>query len=177
MSRRVKQLMVKELTERFRDVPERGCVLVDYMGMSAQEVENARSRVAEAGARLNVVKNSMFHHALEELGIPELAQMVDGPTGVIVGESPVQSAKLADELAEESEPVEVCGGYISGKVADASDVQKLAELPGRQELLGQVARGMQGPMQGFATAMNALLRKFAVAADELRKQREEEQSE
>lgn len=177
MSRRVKQLMVQELAERFRDVPERGCVLVDYMGMSAGEAERARSRVAEAGARMSVVKNSMFQHALEELGIPELSRMVDGPTGVIVAETPVQSAKLADELAEESEPVEVCGGYISGKVADAAQVQKLAQLPGRQELLGQVARGMQGPMQGFATAMHSLLRKFAVAADQLREQRAEEQEE
>ncbi len=177
MSRRVKQLMVKELAAKFRDVPERGCVLVDYMGMSAAEAEDARSRVAEAGARLNVVKNSMFTHALEELGIPELSEMVDGPIGVIVGENPVQSAKLADELAEESEPVEVCGGYVSGRVADASQVQRLAKLPGRQELLGQVARGMQGPMRGFATAMNSLLRKFAVAADQLREQREEEEGE
>jgi large subunit ribosomal protein L10 len=174
MSRRVKQLMIQEMAEKFRDVPEHGCVLVDYMGMSAAEAEDARSRVAEAGAQMNVVKNAMFNYAMKELGVPELSELVDGPTAVIVGDNPVQSAKLADELADESEAVELCGGYVSGKVADAAEVEKLAQLPGRQELLGQVARGMQGPVKGFATAMHTLVRKFAVAVDELREQREEE---
>ena len=177
MSRRVKRLMVQELAERFQNVPDTGCVLIDYKGISAGEAEQARTKVAEAEASLNVVKNAVFNQALKEVGIPELSDLVNGPTAVIVGNNPVESAKLADELMELAESVKIRGGFFSGRVAGADEVERLAGLPGRQELLGQVAMAMNAPLQGFASGMTSLLRKFAVAVNELKEQREEESGE
>jgi len=174
MSRRIKELMVQELTERFQDIPQTGCVLLDYTGMDAEQATEARQRMAEQNARLTVVKNSVFSHALENLNASNLSSLIDGPTAVVTAEDPVVAAKMAKELSEQSETIAVRGGYVDGNVVNPDKVEWLSDLPDRDTLLAQVLGGMSAPLRGFANGLQSLLRNFASCVDQLREKREEE---
>ncbi len=174
MSRRIKELMVQELTERFQDIPEKGCVLLDYTGMDAEQSTEARLRMVEEDARLTVVKNSVFTHALDNLDASNLSELVDGPTAVVTAGDPVVAAKMAKELAEESETIAVRGGYVDGNVVNPDKVDWLSDLPDRETLLAQVLGGMSAPLNGFVNGLQGLLRNFVSCVDQLKEKREEE---
>ena len=53
-----------------------------------------------------------------------------------------------------------------------AQVQQLASLPSREQLLAELGAGFMSPMAAFAGAMNGLLYMFAGALDALKTQRE-----
>ncbi len=147
MPREVKELMVRELEDAFRQVPGAGCVLVNYQGMKADDSIAVRSAVREAGAQLTVVKNSMFAIAMERLGVDDIRTLLEGPVAVLTGENPVAAAKAARNATEACEAIQIRGGYVEGAIVNAAKVKQLAEIPGREELLSMIAGMLLMPLR------------------------------
>jgi len=167
-------LMVRELVRRFRDMARTGCVLIDHRGMSGNASVQARKHLAERGGEMTVVKNSLFVRALEQIGVPELDALVEGPTAVVRAQDPVQAAKMAVDIVEMCGKVALKGGYAEGRVMDAAEVEGLSRLPGREQLLSQALGGLCAPLCGFAYCLRSLLWRFASVLDQLRQKREQE---
>ena len=176
MARNVKELMVKELVKEFDGVAQRGCVVLDYKGITASEAVLARQVMGKNGAAMRVVKNSMFCLALQELGAPQLRALIEGPAAVVMAEDAVQAAKSAEAAVGVCKAIHVCGGLCGGRVLDAQGVQKLARIPELPVLLAQLAGCLTQPLQGFAGCLASLLRQFVVALDALRQKKAEEQA-
>jgi large subunit ribosomal protein L10 len=174
MSRKLKKLMVAEMADRFSDLDDHGCVLVGYRGLSANQAAELRGQLAEDGTEMMVIRNSLFRMALEEIGVPELSQIVDGPTAVVRGADPVQAAKAVDSASEIAPTLAVLGGYAEGKVLSADEVNKLAELPDRETLLVQVLMGMSAPARQFANCLNGALLQLASVFRQIKEKKEEE---
>ena len=64
------------------------------------------------------------------------------------------------------------GGMFEGKAIDKAQVTKLASMPSREQMLSQLAAGLQSPMAAFLGALNGVLYTFAGALEALRMQRE-----
>jgi large subunit ribosomal protein L10 len=68
----------------------------------------------------------------------------------------------------------VKGGLFDGKPIDQAQVTKLASMPSREQMLGQLAGYLQSPLSGFLGALNGVLYNFAGALEALKAQREGE---
>lgn len=174
MSRKVKEYMVSEMADRFSDLDEHGCVFVGYQGLSANETAEVRGQLRDVGAEMMVVRNRLFRITLDEIGIPELKELVDGPTAVITGEDPVQAAKAVDEAMDIAPEISVLGGYAEGELLDSENVEKLAELPDRDTLLSQVLSGISAPAQQFVNCINGSMRRLASVLQQVKEKKEEE---
>lgn len=174
MSRKVKKYMVSEMAERFSGVDECGCVFVGYQGLSANESSEVRGQLREDGAEMMVVRNRLFRIALDEMGIPELKEMVDGPTAVVMGDDPVQAAKAIDDAVEIAPEITVLGGYAEGDVLTPEDIETLADLPDRETLLTQVLAGMQAPAQRFVNCLNGSMQRLGSVLMQIKEKKEEE---
>jgi large subunit ribosomal protein L10 len=174
MSRKVKEWMVKELAERFSGIDEHGCVMIGFRGLDSTEADRTRGVLLENGTEMMVVRNRLFKLSLEKIGLPELQELLDGPTAVVEGEDAVQAAKAVAEAREEAEQIEVRGGYVEGRVLDAEGVQKLADLPSREVLLTQVLTGMVAPARQFANCMQGALRQLASIFQQMKEKKEEQ---
>ena len=175
MARRVKELTVRELTARFATLGERGCVLMGFEGMKAQDSANVRKLLSGLDARMMVVKNALFARVLEDLGAGALKEFIGGPTAVITSEDAVRAAKAAHEAAGSCQGLRILGGYAEGRVLDGELVEKLASLPGRDVLLSQVLGCMCAPAQRFAGCLVAAMSRLASVLEELRKKKEQEE--
>ncbi len=58
MSKRLKQIVVKESAKRLHDIDN--CIIVNYKGVKARQATELRSYLKESGIRMNVVKNTLF---------------------------------------------------------------------------------------------------------------------
>jgi large subunit ribosomal protein L10 len=102
-----------------------------------------------------------------------LDDVLHGPTGLVfVAADPVATAKILADFQKEFERPAVKAGLVDGRRVTADEVKRLASLPSREQLLGQLAGAFQAPLAGFVGALNGLLYQMAGALEALKTQRE-----
>jgi len=171
MNRTEKATIVAGIRERLARLPN--LYLTDFTGLRVKQMTDLRRRLRAAGLEYVVVKNTLAGRAFSEVALSGLEDRLAGPTGFVFAADPVTAAKIISDFQKEAEAFTVKAGLVEGRPITAQDVQKLARLPSRAELLGQLAGGLQAPLQGLLGAMNGLLYQWVGALEALRKQRAE----
>ncbi len=174
MSRRIKELMVKEYTDRFRDLEQRGCVVFDFRGLDANTVSEVRKKLNRHGSDMFVVRNRLMALSLKEMGLSGLQECLHGPSAMVLGTDPVAAAKAVDSVREEYPAVTVLGGYAEGKLLAEPDVKRLADIPDREVLLAQTLGLIMSPAQRFVNGLNNVMARFASVLTQLKEKKEEE---
>jgi len=170
MNRENKSKVVEELAARLERSPN--LYLTDFTGLSVKPMTELRRKLREAGVEYTVVKNTLAVRAFESASVSGFDEMLNGPTAVVfAGEEPFSVAKVLAQFQKEHEALTFKAGLVEGKVVDSAEIKRLASLPSRDELMGQVAGAMQAPLQGFVGALSGLLNQFVGAVEALRAQR------
>lgn len=171
MNKSEKQDIVAGLADR---LAESGSVyLTDFTGLSVKSVTELRRRIRANGAEFVVAKNTLALRAFRQASVEGLDDILRGPTGFVFGGAdPVTTAKvLVDFQQEEDKKPAIKAGLVDGKRVGADEVTRLASLPGRDQLMGQMAGALQAPLQGFVGALNGMLYQIVGALEALRAQR------
>ena len=165
MLKREKERVVADLVERLRASDT--LIVADYRGLSMPEIDGVRTEVLKHGARFTVVKNTLTKRAAEEAGVPELIELLDGPTAIaFVGEGDmVGVAKALADTARQTKILSVRGGILQGKPMSADQVRDLASLPPADVLRGQVLGAIVAPLNAIAGLVNAPLQNLVGLID------------
>lgn len=168
-----KQALVDEIKEKIQGA--QSIVLVNYRGLSVEEVTELRSKYREANVDYKVYKNTMMRRAFQDLGIDGLDEILKGPSAIAFGmEDLASAAKISAEFAEDHEALEVKAGFVDGKVLSVEEVDALAKLPSKEVLIAQVLGGLNAPIQGLANVMNGTLSGFARVLAQIAEKKENE---
>lgn len=156
---------VKELT----DVLSRSKVVIgaDYRGLSVAEITNLRRQLREAGVELHVIKNTLFLRAAEAAGVPELAELAEGPTALVIGfDDPLVPVKSVVEYQRTARNAFAARkAYLDGQIVPASQLSQLATLPPKDVMLAEIAGALQSPIVTFAYLIQAAVQEFAGLID------------
>jgi large subunit ribosomal protein L10 len=165
MLKQEKERVVADLVERLRASDT--LIVADYRGLTMPEIDGVRSEVLKHGARFTVVKNTLTKRAAEEAGVPELVELLDGPTAIaFVGEGDmVGVAKALSDTARQTKILTVRGGILQGKPMSADQVRDLASLPPAEVLRGQVLGAIVAPLNAIAGLINAPLQNLVGLID------------
>ena len=135
-------------------------IFTDYRGLSVSQITALRSRLREKQADYKVVKNRYAKLAFQQLDMPDVADMLVGPTALALLKDDAGSvAKILFEYARDT-PVAVKGAIVDGRVFDASEAEAFSKLPTRDELLAQLMSTMNAPLQNLVYAMNGVTQKL-----------------
>lgn len=160
------QEMLAAIKESFSNVD--AVWVVDYRGLTVKDIQTLRGAIHETGANMIVYKNTLVHIALEELELPSMDTILEGPSAfVFAGEDPVASAKALKDFAKTNENLVAKGGIMDGAFLDAAQVEVVASLPSREELIAKLlgtisnplvktVRVLNGPMEAFARCVSAV---------------------
>ena len=131
--------------------------VVDYCGLTVKDIQALRVAIRESGASMKVYKNTLMHIALDEAGLPTLDDILDGPSAfVFAGADVAGAAKAVKTFAKTSQNLEIKGGLMEGEQVSAAQVEAIASLPSREELLAQIAGAISGVARGLAVALNGV---------------------
>ena len=157
MLKQEKERVVADLVERLRASDT--LLVADYRGLTMPEIDGLRTEVLKHGARFTVVKNTLTKRAAEEAGVPELVELLDGPTAIaFVGDGDmVGVAKALNDTARQTKILSLRGGILQGKPMSAEEVRDLASLPPADVLRGQVLGAIVAPLSAIAALINAPL--------------------
>lgn len=166
-----KKEQVEEIKEHIANA--QAMVLVDYRGLNVAELTELRSKYRDAGIEYKVYKNTMLRFAFTDSELEDFNEHLVGPNAIAFGfEDPVSVAKITNDFAKENEKLEIKAGIVDGKVIGVEGVQNLANLPSKEELLGQVVRGLNAPIQGFANVLSGNLKGLVTVLSAIKDEKE-----
>ena len=143
------------LSEKFGRA--KAAFLVDFKGMSVEQVTTLRKRLVPVESEMKVVRNTLAVRALMDHPDSESAikDSFVGNNAVVFayGEAPA-SAKALSDFAKEVELLQLKVGVMDGRKIDAEGIKALANLPSKEVLRGQLLGVFQAPMSKFVRTLN-----------------------
>jgi large subunit ribosomal protein L10 len=153
-----KSAIVDEVSAKFSAAAS--VVVVDYRGLTVDEVTRLRKQLRDANVEMKVIKNSILSRAAEKAGLEGLGEVFTGPTAVAFSnEDVVAPAKIINDFAKDAKALE-----IKGKVSSLEEITALAKLPNREGLLSMLLSVLQAPIRNVAYAVKAVAEKEEDAA-------------
>jgi len=153
-----KKEIVAGLTEEFKSA--QSIVFTDYRGLTVEQDTAMRAALRKAGVSYQVVKNTLSTRALKDIGVSGLEAMLKGPTAIAYStQDVVSAAKVVKEYADKYDKLTIKGGVLDGQPISADDVNRLAQIPGRDVLYGQLVFGLISPIAKLAIILNAIKEK------------------
>jgi large subunit ribosomal protein L10 len=163
MERATKDVQVGEIRARFDKMT--AAVLVDFKGMTVENVTKLRAEFRKAGVDYKVVKNTLVKVALKDTPLSgKLDKALEGMTGIAWSyEDPSSGAKVVKAFRKDAagEKLQIKAGLIDGALLDAKGVEEqLASMPGKNELRAMLLATMQAPLQKFVALLSAPAQNF-----------------
>ncbi|MEG1509226.1 MAG: 50S ribosomal protein L10 [Clostridia bacterium] len=132
-------------------------VLVKYEGISVNDVTNLRAKFRQVDVEYKVLKNRLVNIALNELGIHDFDNKLDGTTAYAFayGDA-VAAAKVVKDMQPTIKVLDFKCGLVDGKFLNREEVIAFADIPSREVLVAQLLGMLLSPIRGLACAINAI---------------------
>ncbi len=174
MNRAEKQDVVKELNETFKG--NKSVLLINFTGVNVEDSTNLRRKISEMECGYRVIKNRLALRALKDTSLEELKEHFEGPTAIAyTGGDPVALARVLKAFIKDHPAMSFKAGIVEGQAVSASEMDHLAGLPSRPELLTKLLYLLNAPLTHLATALQSPLRDLASVLSQLGEKREKEQ--
>lgn len=139
-------------------------VLINYTGLSVKSQQELKKRLKGVGAKMLVVKNTLLKRAAESAKIDKEVltnEVLSGQTALVISEDdPISFIQVIGKFAKEFEVPKMKVGIVEGSFQGSDALQKLATLPGRDALLGQLLGSLMSSSYGLVGTLNGNLQKL-----------------
>jgi len=170
VSRQDKEASLASLTEDLKTA--RGVVFTEYRGMTVKQLEQVRKGLRKENVKYQVVKVSLLKKALAALGISSDTLKYASPVAMAVSqEEETTPARILKGMAKENPFLILGGGLFNNGLVGADVVSKLASLPTKQQLLGQLLSVLQGPARGLVTVLSGNTRNLLNVLNAIREKK------
>src|SRR2546423_4555113 len=171
-TRKEKQQDLEALVEQFKNA--QAAMLVSCKNMTVAKDQELRNQLREAGISYSVVKNTLARKAAAGTPLEPLVDEFKGVTAVALSTTdPVALSKAISKFAKaNAEIFSFKVGLVEGKVVELKDVESIASLPSREELISKVLFLINVQAQRLVTVIQAVPRNLAVVMDQVRAQKE-----
>lgn len=161
-NKELKEQVVAEITAKIKN--SKSVVLVNYKGLTVAEVTELRNAFRKENVEYKVLKNTLVRRAFNELGVTSFDADLNGPTAVAFGSDETSAARIiADAQKKTGDKISAKSAYVEGGYIDANGVKSLAAIPGKEQLIANLACALSGTIRGLAVALNAVAEKQAQA--------------
>jgi len=168
MKKAEKSFFVANLTEELKSV--KSAILINFSGMGVKSQQELKKRLAEVGARLMVVKNTLFKLAGKKADIPQEAltdTILTGQTALVLADKdPISPLQVLAKFAREFEVPQLKAGIIEGYFQDKNRLIALSKLPSKEALVVQALGAIGAPITGLISTLQANLQKLVFVLEQ-----------
>ncbi|HET9529230.1 MAG TPA: 50S ribosomal protein L10 [Blastocatellia bacterium] len=173
-TRQQKENDIEELQRDFQESPN--ALLLSFQGIKVADDERLRRELRQANLSYRVVKNTLAIRAAKGTPMEQVADQFTGATAVALSvNDPVTMAKVLSKWAKESPVISFKAGLVEGRVIDVRDVDALANMPSKEELVSKIMFLINSGAQRLAVATAGVARNLTVVIDQVRAQKENAQ--
>jgi len=130
--------------------------ITDYQGLNVAEMTILRKKLREQDIKFLIAKNTLIRAASEQAGVSGIQEHLSGPTAIaFTKEDAAVAAKILHDSFKERELPRMKVFVVEKEVFSGDDIQKLADLPTKDELLGLIASAVEAPVKNVAMLIDA----------------------
>ena len=130
-------------------------VVAEYAGVESVQMDDLRAKAREGGVRLRVVKNTLAKRAIKGTEYECLQEAMVGPVVMAFSqEDPGAAARVIKDFAKENDKLVVKALSVGGELLAASDIDRLAKLPTKDQAISMLMSVMQAPVTKLARTLN-----------------------
>jgi len=154
----------EELNELKKDLADaRNIVVSEFKGITVEQDTELRQKIRATGSKYRVVKNTLARIAAKGTPAEALSKALEGSTSIAYNNSdPVALAKALTAYAKVNPVFIFKSGLVEGRVVDLADLNAIASLPSKEELIAQLLFLLNAPAQRIAVATNGVARNLAI---------------
>lgn len=158
MTRSEKAAAIEDLKVKFEENPF--FYITDASTLSVAQVNNLRALCFEKGVTMKVVKNTLAIKALEsfdeERNFAPLYDALKGPTALMFCETANVPARVIKEFRKSADHPVLKAAYIESAIFKGDNqIDNLASLKSKEELVGDVIGLLQSPAKNVISALKS----------------------
>lgn len=147
-----KQAIVAEVAVVAKDA--HSAVIAEYAGVESNDMNALRAQARAGGVYLRVVKNSLARRAIEGTDYECLSESLVGPMIIAFSqEDPGCAARVLKDYAKGNDKLVIKALSISGQLLAASELDRLASLPTKDQAISMLMSVMQAPVTKLARTL------------------------
>ncbi len=164
-----------EIIEQIKELVNKssGLFLVDYRGVTVEDINKLRSSFRKEGVTYKVFKNTLFKKALDQIqGYEKFNEQLVGMIGVaFAGDNFVAPAKIIKKYFDDTQKLSFKGCYIESAYYGADQLNTIASMPTKEEIIAGIIGSVASPATGIVGAINAVIRDLVSVIDEVAKKK------
>lgn len=171
ISKKKKQETLAILTEKLSK--STGWYLVDFGGIKVVDAIEIRREFKKVGSEFKVAKNTLIKRALSEVGMTSVPDdKFNGHTALVFGYSdPTAPSKVIKKYFDKDAKLKLKAAIIEGQVFDGQQLNVIAQLPSRNDLIAGIMGSLNAPASGIVGVLNATMRDLLSVIEEAAKKR------
>ena len=171
MKRSEKEQILAEVTEQVARA--KSMFFADFTGITVEQVNELRREFRKSNVDYRVVKNTLARKALESVtGYDSVLDKLVGPTAIAFGfDDPLAPAKIMKKFREKNDKLKVKVCILEKQVFDGKQLDELAKLPTRSEMIAAILGSIQAPVSGVVGAIGAVARDLVYVIDAIEKKK------
>ena len=166
-SRETKQRDLNALTESLQNA--KSAMVVSFSKLTVNKDIEFRNNLREAGAKYQVVKNTLARIAVKDTQFEQASDSFKGVTAIAWTENdPVVLTKAISKFMKDNADIySFKTGVVDGRLVDFTQVQSIASLPSKEELISKLLYVLNAQAQRIVTVINAVPRDLAVVIKQI----------
>ena len=170
-TREQKQRDLDALAEQFQSAS--AGMLIGFKKLTVAKDQELRRQLREAGATYQVVKNTLARKAAGGTPFAQAEEHFKGVTALALAEGdPVQLSKAISKFVKDNPEVfSFKAGVVEGRVVALKDVEAIATLPSKEELISKIMFLINAQAQRLVTVISAVPRNLAIVVKQIGEQK------
>ena len=166
-SKTQKQKDLNALTEKLNN--SKSAMVVGFNKVTVSKDQEFRTQLRDAGASYQVVKNTIARLAVKASPYTEIEDFFKGMSAIAWTDTdPVVLSKAVSKFVKDNKDLySFKTGIVEGKIVDFSQVESIASLPSKEELIAKLLFVLNAPAQQIVSVINAVPRNLAVVIKQI----------
>ncbi len=171
MNRPEKAAMVEALQKDL--AKSKNAILFGFAGLKVPEVTELRRQVRATRSKYVVVKNTLALRATRGTALEGISRHFVGQTAVAFNEdNPVGLARVLAAFAKTNPNLVFKGALMDGRPVEAKEIEAIAELPTREELVSKLLFLVQSPLYRLVSVLNGPVRSLVGVVQQITERKE-----
>ena len=150
---------VKELTDKLSRA--KSIYFTDYLGLNVSDVTSLRKKFFNSNVEYLVVKNTLLKIASDQNKISLGDELFLGSTAIAISyDEPILAAKVLKDFLKDHDLPSIKGVLFEGSYLPASEFEKIANLPSKEESLTKIVVMLKSPVQNIVNLLNSPMLKL-----------------
>ena len=150
-----KQAVIDEIKAKLEGAE--AVVLIDYMGPTVAQADAMRKELRENDIDYTVYKNTLMKRAIAGTEFEPLGDAMEGPSAIAISKTDATApGRLLKKAMKDFNKMEFKAGVVEGTFYNKEQIEQLASIPSREELLAKFLGSIQSPVSKFVRTLAAI---------------------